>query len=590
MKSTHGIKGTICVCMTVIRDPQVREELLRAGQCLNDRGVRKFKKSVDLMKKNGKAMEIVQDEHGEDAIREVFKEGGKVEGNSNPDVEAKVYQCNSIKCNCDWSVRSGTPCRHILFYRQIKSLQLFDANSFHERYLKIRNEDIYRDEDFYGELEDDTQQADKIVEDDPVYDKICKTNVMSRGEKYKVIAPLVERLMDAILRRGTKSVQHYGHELESCIENVKNGKSLFHRTGHKNSSNPSTLNSQEYFFSDNLEGRSVAEEGDGSKSESCDSACNPVTGKGNCSTIFQSRSSNEKFDLNFHVPTNMGKVGRPRQSKTSFNKLKKKQQKVKSIQTGPQAPATSDPTIICTLSTDPSNPRENALWSDHFESLRPRAFVDSQVVDFAIRQLQLEPVGKDVWFLSNDLSQQLSERFWEAPDLLSQLRAANLYNNDGVKIIFIPWCEKSHYFSVVAVVGPQDRIYVYESIGTYGVPVIIPILKEFLRQVRASAGYDSVDCIVKVLNGPRQDAGSNNCALFCIQTATMLARNPEDFCQRALENDLMTGFETNHIPGMRNKLMENFLKLGEEQRSDGGILQLSGRLDSHQYLHSVSLY
>ena len=52
-------------------DPQVREELLRAGQCLNDRGVRKFKESVDLMRRNEKAMEIVQDEHGdgEDAIR-----------------------------------------------------------------------------------------------------------------------------------------------------------------------------------------------------------------------------------------------------------------------------------------------------------------------------------------------------------------------------------------------------------------------------------------------------------------------------------------------------------------------------------------
>ena len=418
------------------------------------------------------------------------------------------------------------------------------------------------------------------MEDDPVYDEICNTKVMSRGEKFKVISPLVERLMDAILRRGTKSVQLYEQELESCIENVKNGKSLFHRTGHENSSNPSILNSQEYFFSDNLEGRAVAEEGDESKNESCDSAGNLVTGKGN---------SHEKFNLNFHVSTNMGKVGRPRQSKTSFNKLKKTQPKVKSIQTGPQAPATSDPYIICTLSTDPSNPRENALWSDHFESLRPRAFVYSQVVDFAIGQLQQEPVGKDVWFLSNDLSQQLSGRFWEAPALQSQLRAANLYNDNGVKILFIPWCEKSHYFSVVAVIGPQDRIYIYESIGTYGVPAIIPILKEFLRQVRASSGYEHVDCIVKVLNGPRQEVGSNNCALFCIQTAAMIVRNPENFCQRALENDLMTGFETNQIPGMRIKLMENFLRLGEEQRADGGILQFSERLDSRQYLHNVSL-
>ena len=119
-----------------------------------------------------------------------------------------------------------------------------------------------------------------------------------------------------------------------------------------------------------------------------------------------------------------------------------------------------------------------------------------------------------------------------------------------MKIIFIPWCEKSHFFSVVAVIGPQDRIYVYESIGScsYNVPGIVPILQDFLRQVRTSNGYDHVDCIVNVLNGPLQEAGSNNCALFCIQTATMLVRNVEDFCQRALENDLMTGFDTNLTP------------------------------------------
>ena len=69
----------------------------------------------------------------------------------------------------------------------------------------------------------------------------------------------------------------------------------------------------------------------------------------------------------------------------------------------------------------------------------------------------------------------------------------------------------------------------------------------------------------------------------------MIVRNPENFCQRALENDLETGFETNQIPGMRIKLMENLLRLGEEQRADGGILQFSERLDYGQYLHNVSL-
>ena len=69
----------------------------------------------------------------------------------------------------------------------------------------------------------------------------------------------------------------------------------------------------------------------------------------------------------------------------------------------------------------------------------------------------------------------------------------------------------------------------------------------------------------------------------------MLARNPEDFRQRLLGNDLTTGFETDLIPGMRIKLMENFLRLGEEQRADGGILQFSERLDYGQYLHNVSL-
>ena len=65
----------------------------------------------------------------------------------------------------------------------------------------------------------------------------------------------------------------------------------------------------------------VVQQRDENKNENCGSADNPVTENGNCSTIFKSQNSHQKFDLNFHVPTNMGKVGRPRQSKTSFNKL-----------------------------------------------------------------------------------------------------------------------------------------------------------------------------------------------------------------------------------------------------------------------------
>ena len=50
--------------------------------------------------------------------------------------------------------------------------------------------------------------------------------VMTRSQKYKCIAPKIEKLLGAIIKCGTENVKMYEKEIESIITNVLEGKSL----------------------------------------------------------------------------------------------------------------------------------------------------------------------------------------------------------------------------------------------------------------------------------------------------------------------------------------------------------------------------
>ena len=609
-------------------DPEVKEEFLNAGKVINDRGVQKFKESVNMMRSRAPFMEIVIIESGKECVKEIFKKPSKqknghdaVQEDGDPadvsdendadelvDVDDKkvseeeafkIYKCDLKMCTCSWSVRSGTPCRHVLLFRKSKGLLLFDVECFDQRFMKIRNQDL-----IHG-VELDNRDAHvslaPTVEDDPVYDEATSKSAMNRGDKYRIIGPLGERLMEAMLRRGTRLVEQYSTELEICINNVKHGRSLFYtdsdsQTEHENHSVSQT---EPKIHTD-------------SQTET-----ENETLKSNEDLGTEAR---KKFDLEFNNSTNLGKVGRPRDSKTKFvhktkqEKKSKKAKKLSSSTTNPEktklsASSTTIPklssssatnpksssttpnpgeTLICSYPANPERIRQNGICQGDLKCLSPRSFVSIQICDFKLRQLQSSPEEEVVWILSNELAQQLSGRYWEAPRIKSQLEKARLYEDGGCKVIFLPWCEKGHFFSIIAVLGPQDRIYIMESIGAYDIPAGAGILEEFIKQVRARRGWDPVDCIISILDSPKQVMGSNNCAFFMLENAITLLRDPEDFCSRAENDNMLSWYDGEQVGKRRPEMLDMLLRLGVEQREAGGPLQFEKMLDLKDLSSTVS--
>ena len=210
--------------------------------------------------------------------------------------------------------------------------------------------------------------------------------------------------------------------------------------------------------------------------------------------------------------------------------------------------------------------------------LRPRCFIWIEICDLKLRLLQPNGPSGKVWLLSCVLGQQLSGRYWEHQKLKSELDKAKLYQG-GCEIIFLPWCERSHFFAIIAVLGAQDRIYVMVSIGGYGIPAGAQILVDFIRQVRSSNGWDPVDCPISSLDIPKQGVGSNDCALFMLEAATKLVENPDAFLDEARNNNLRTLFDPQQIKTRRKEMADLIVRMGEEQRQPGGPLEVLGPLN-----------
>ena len=118
-----------------------------------------------------------------------------------------------------------------------------------------------------------------------------------------------------------------------------------------------------------------------------------------------------------------------------------------------------------------------------------------------------------------------------------------------------------------------------ESIGNYEVPAGVGVLQKFLSQVRSSKLWDPVDCIIKTLESPKQDVNSNDCAIMMLKTARMLLQDPEDFCERAENNDLLTWYTYDQVRGGREDIVNTMVSLGERQRLPGGLLEKEETLD-----------
>ena len=182
--------------------------------------------------------EIVTEEQSEledpggqgDIEEDVTQNRDKVKTNEQGDEEnvgvrkqvTVQYLSDGKICNCSFNTRTGAPCRHILFVRQLKKVPLFHPSLFNPRFCKDRLSDLNQNEVVEVEKIANNKQFQELV-DDPE-DK--KPRVLNRGEKYRKLGPLTERFLEATLRNGTKRVGQYIGELEILINKAKNGQSL----------------------------------------------------------------------------------------------------------------------------------------------------------------------------------------------------------------------------------------------------------------------------------------------------------------------------------------------------------------------------
>ena len=560
-------------------DPMVKAEYALAAEKLNDRGMIKFKESMEAMLSREGRLDIFMSEDGEEGVKELFKKISKVveeefvneaveemfdevdfddneefdddfeEGDhtyvkTNRNQSSKVYQTNASKCTCSWSFRAGAPCRHVLFLRKNKGMNMFDITLFNQHFSKERNLDLDRKMEDINLVEDKNEENNNIqVDPDSEIEPEVKPKVLSRNKKFGMINPVAERLVEAILRCGTKRVEQCRDELEICLENVRNGRSLLHLPKEELKLDQDSMDIME-------------ENGENAKEE----------------------KPRKKFDLDWQASVKIGKLGRSRQSKVHFKSKekgskRKREPSVKKRKVEARV-STLIPTnpIICSYPPSSAQPRQNAVYMEEYLCLRPRMCIPIEVVDFKLRHLQPQgPGGQTVWLMSSVLGHFLSGRWWESPTLMEQLEPARLYQDGGCKIVFLSWCEHMHFFGIVAVCGPQDRMYVMESIGGYKEPKGAAILRHFLRDVRAKNKWAPVDIITTTIEVPKQEVGSMDCGVYLLENAAMILRDPEEFCIRAAQNDLKFWYPRDQVVGRREELALLLKSLGEEQRNHGGI-------------------
>lgn len=556
------------------KDEDVKRELASAAWELNDRGLLKFKHSMELLRSREGKMEIeVEASEMDNGVKEWFKrrkvlvEGKKVKDDSDEDedqsqknldrdVVYQIYNSDDNKCNCTWAYRSGVPCRHILYCRRSMNLPLFQKSLFHERFWKNRNQDLDRkDEEVGVDENNNSDNEDALVEDEAHFEP--KPKIMNKGDKYRLISPLTERLLDAILRCGSNPVKKYQEELEEIIENVRDGRSLFFRA-EKKTENVSPENEGEVKNSV-IDDTEIAEK------------------------------PRKKFDLKFYNKTKTGKVGRPSESKVRFkkktvkskirssSKVKKRNEK-KHVSEG----MPSSNKIVCSFPPNPHNPKQFAVYEDDYKFLAPRVFISNDIIDFKFRYLQPDgPAGKRVWLLNSYLAQQMAheERWWVFPGLKRQVDAARIHEEGGCQIIVMAWCESSHFFGVIAVCGEEDNIYVMESIGGYREPRGVAVLHDFLRGIRSLKKLDPSNISIKTLNVPKQEQRSNNCGMYLMENASMILNHPDDFIFKAQTDSLLDWYPTALVSRRREEMADLLKRLGHDQRRPGELHETEGLLD-----------
>ena len=560
----------------VHENPEIMQEFDKADTELNDQGMKKFKTSIDLMISRLDCLQL-DGTNGSTFVKELFP------NSTNLKEQSKIYDCNSMKCNCSWNLMNFAPCRHILFYRLVSGMSLFHKDLFNQKFKIERNCDLLVKIENYLDAPEEELVGVHDVVDDCIEEKI---KVLSRGDKYRLLGPKIEMLLEAMLRCGSNKAVKYQSELSEMIENVKLGKGLFIREEDMTARSvlDAVVVSEKY-----AEPKQIA------------------------SSEVEVMNASSKYALFWNSKSKLGRVGRPKESKVSFKRKRVTSSNVdaspptKRVRNIPVEASITDnrddivrqvadshcavdntssslmesdgtlsdmcpgktsvsDAVVCSFPYDPDNPRQYAVYESDIKSLAPRAFIKDTIIDYCFRKLKSCHSGSEqVLLIDSSKSQRLST--WRlCPDLRSDIESARLFHAQGVRLVFMVWCESVHFFGIVGVCHIQNPVvYVLESVGGYPEPLGAQFMIQLLHDHRVAAGLPLTQIRVLTPLVPRQPVASNDCGIFVVENASRIFKNPDEFLERASQGSLKDWYKSNELSRRRIEIAAELRKLGAEQ-------------------------
>ena len=227
--------------------------------------------------------------------------------------------------------------------------------------------------------------------------------------------------------------------------------------------------------------------------------------------------------------------------------------------------------IICSFPPNKDKPRQMAVFVSDYLTLRPKSFINMEIIDFKLRLLiSTKVVDENVLLLTYYEALKLTGGWSDSNEFMKKLVNSNFFENlKG--LVVLPWCEKGHFFTVVGVCGVEYIVFTMESVGGYEEPTVVPKLQDFLASLRFAKGLPELEIGSFGVDMPKQLEGSNDCGIFMLEMIERIATHPTEFLTRFKEGIMAEWFDTRDVQSRRREIAETLQVMGEEQRQVGQL-------------------
>ena len=481
-------------------DPEIAAMFKEAGQELNYKTCINLKSSVDLLRKRGDKMTVI-----DGGVEEVLsKDGEEV---------VKLYSTSEDSCNCTYYQQYRVPCRHLLLLRRHQGLPLFSKELFQPQDLAGSRHSLLAEEQ---EQEGEEGSSDQPPPVDDVDEQGRPVKVLTPGQKHNIVFPKLQRLSNLLSSSfGQEAFLRYVEELDEVEARVRRGKSIFNNEDLMSESD---------------------RDGDGSQND--DDVTDP----------FEAIDNSEETGFKIKFMSKVKSRGRPRgtgASKTSFKRkasagkksIPKKKSRVQEETTSEVInldnipdPRSVPDLVLCEC----GEKREVPCSTQDYLDLQPGSWVGTGLVDFLLQwtQSQLTPdLRNSVLLLDTSFFTVISrgDAQGDFTDALrwKKVKEAGLWRS-GPKTVVLPVCRAGHWVTLVARLGDRPLMVTLNSIrsGPSAPPEAL-VFANFLRSLR---GWPGLGFTYRSPAVPEQPNWTD-CGLFTLKYVEKVLEDPDLFLQ-----------------------------------------------------------